>query len=690
MKKNYTMGTNIKTDIEGIIRELNLSETEVLYPLFEAVVNSIQSIHEIQKMGRDSEQCEVSIIIDRDRQDLNLFEKEGNYPIKSIKIIDNGIGFNKSNYDSFFKAHSTQKLNIGGKGVGRFIMLSVFDTINIKSVYKESLNDKTLNLRAFELSRKEGIIESEPVLAKDSNYSTEITLSKINTKFKKNSAKYSQENIADCILEYCLLYYLSNDAPIIRVIEDNEAINLNNHFNPTDFVKYKIEEKILKYDFSCYFVKNNKIKAHEYLLCAHNRKVRSKRIDKILPVFTSKIINETGEDCWLQIYVVSNYLDQRVNISRNEITFPKTNDNFEEENCSIKFIDENRTVVIERDIDNLVIKGLENKYQEIIEERKDSLRSKVNDFLSSDDGLEYRVLDIDNEFLSSIPDTADSKKLDDVLHEQYYKKRKEIQKKRERLLNKDFSRKKDYQSLLADVVSLITKEGNIKLGQYVAHRKTIIDLFDKFLNWCEENNNYEEEATLHNLIFAMGGTHENIPYDSHNLWLLDDRLSFHRYIYSDKAISKHKPKKGKTKSRLETDLAIYDVPYTYGEKTEHNEVASAVIFELKRPDRSISYDEFSKQMGTQIEAVNAGKVIDKNGKHVATSESTPVFYYFVCDINAYNSLKSRAKIEGFRETPYKSLMRLVENIYVEIMTYQTLLVNSRRRNKAFFKKLGIE
>ena len=228
------------------------------------------------------------------------------------------------------------------------------------------------------------------------------------------------------------------------------------------------------------------------------------------------------------------------------------------------------------------------------------------------------------------------------------------------------------------------------MGQYVAHRKTIIELLDKYLDWCEENNNYAEEATLHNLIFAMGGSHENTPYDSHNLWLLDDRLAFHRYIYSDKAVSKHKPKKGKTNSRLETDLVIYDVPYTYGEKTDYDEVASAVIFEFKRPDRPLTYDEFSKQMGTQIEAVNEGKVIDKNGKHVTTSESTPIFFYYVCDINAYNSLKSRAKIEGFRETPYKSLMRLVENIYVEIMTYQTLLVNSRRRNKAFFKKLGIE
>ena len=683
------MVVDINTDIEGVIRELNLSEADVLFPFFEAVVNSIQSIHEIQE-AEIKKKGEVSIFIERDKQELSLFEKEGNYPIKSIRIVDNGIGFNNSNYrDGFLKSHSTKKQNLGGKGMGRFTMLSVFDSIKIKSTYKESLSDKNLWLRSFELSRKEGLIANDPILSNSEKNITEITLSNINPKFKQATARYSQEDIADSILEHCLLYYLGNEAPLIRIIENEEAINLTNQFNPTDFVKHKIEDKILKYNFTCYFVKNNKIKAHEYLLCAHNRKVRSKRIDKIFPIFTSKIVN-AEEECWLQLYVVSNYLDEKVNMSRNEIIFPKVQDDFENEDGSLKFEDEHRTVVVEKDIDNFIIKGLEDKYEEIIEKRRDYLRHKVNKYLNSDEGMEYRTLDIDNDFLATIPDTADDKKLDDVLHEHHYKKRKELRKKRERLLQKDFSRRKDYQSLLNEVVSLITKEGNLKLGQYVAHRKTIIELFDKYLDWSEENNNYAEEAILHNLIFAMGGSHENMPYNSHNLWLLDDRLSFHRYIYSDRAVNKHKPRKGKTKSRLETDLAIYDVPYTYGEKTEYDEVASAVIFEFKRPDRPLTYDEFSKQMGTQIEAVNTGKVIDENGKHISTSESTPVFYYYVCDINAYNSLKSRAKIEGFRETPYKSLMRLVENIYVEIMTYQTLLVNSRRRNKAFFKKLGIE
>ena len=558
-------------------------------------------------------------------------------------------------------------------------------------VFLRKKTQDNINACEFELSRKTGITEKEISIPKSARIYTEIELTDINPKYKQATARFTQEYIADSILEHCLLYYLSEDAPVIEVTEDGETINLTNQFNPHDFVKHTEKKKILKYNFTCYYIKNSKIKSHEYFLCAHNRKVKSRRIDSIFPIFTSKVV-ENDEEYWLQTYVVSNYLDDRVNISRSEIVFPKVKDD-DSEDGTIKFGQETRTVIIEKDIDKLVIDGLTTQYAELIDERKQYLQNKVNKFVNSDEGLEYRTLDVDDDFLTSIPDTADEKKLDDIFHEQQYKKYKEIRKKRERLLNKDFSRKKDYQALLKDVVTLTTREGNARLAQYVSHRKTIIDLLERYLEWCEEKNNYKDEATLHNLIFVMGADQNITPYDAHNLWILDDRLSFHRYIYSDKSIKSHSPKKKKTDSNLETDIAIYDVfdtNYLYGEKNDYEEVASAVVFEFKRPDRNITYEEFSKQMREQIQAINEGKIKDKNHKHVLTSDKTPVFFYYVCDVNAYTNLKKSAIYEGFTETPYKSLIRLSNNVYQEILTYQTLIVNARRRNKAFFKKLGIE
>lgn len=679
---------NIETDIEGIISELNLSESDVLYPFFETVVNSIQSINE--EMGKLSGTAgEIYIYIERDKTDKALFEKSNNYPIKSIRIIDNGIGFNDSNFISFRRSHSTKKIKIGGKGLGRFTMLSVFNSMKVDSTYKN--NEGKMMIRKFEFSRKPGLLKAVVSTTEKKELKTEILLENINSKFKTETVKYTHEAIADCILEHCLLYYLNKDVPTIRVIEDGIEINLSRQFNPTDFVKYTKTETVLSHKFTTYFVKNNKIKAHEYFLCGHNRKVKSRRIDSFFPIFTSKII-ENNEDYWLQIYVVSKYLDERVNPSRNEINFPKMKDESFESSLG-DFKEETRTVIVEKDIDELIKKLLLEKYDEIIGKRKEFLRDKLTVFFNSDEGLEYRTLDTDDNLLTTIPDIVDEKKLDDILHEYQYRKSKEIKKKRERLLSKDYSRKNDYQTLLKDVVTLITKEGNTRLAQYIAHRKTIINLLEKYLEWCEEKNNYKDEATLHNLIFVMGGTDSTIQYDSHNLWILDDRLAFHRYIYSDKAIKTHNPKKGKSNSKLETDIAIYDVydkNYIYGEKNEYEEIASAVIFEFKRPDRNITYEEFSKQMREQIQAINEGKLIDKNQKHILTSSSTPIFFYYVCDVNAYNTLKKSATLEGFTETPYKSLMRLTNNTYQEILTYQILITNAKRRNKAFFKKLGIE
>ena len=88
------MGKNLTTDIEGIIRELNISEEDVLYPFYEAVVNSIQAIDE----RKNCSDGKISVYIERDKSEQSLFEEYSQYPIASIRIVDNGIGFTTANY----------------------------------------------------------------------------------------------------------------------------------------------------------------------------------------------------------------------------------------------------------------------------------------------------------------------------------------------------------------------------------------------------------------------------------------------------------------------------------------------------------------------------------------------------------------------------------------------------------------
>lgn len=677
------MANNIKTDIEGIIRELNISISDVLYPFYETIVNSIQSI---QERGKDFSGGKIIVEIERDKTEVELFEKLEHFPIKKVIITDNGLGFTPSNLQSFEHAHSTKKIEIGGKGLGRFAVLSVFNRISIRSVIKAKDTNRVVK---FDLSRKDGLTEPE---YEDTinDLSTTIVLDDLNSKFKAESAKYSHEMIADSILSHCLLYFLNNNVPLIEVIEAGTTINLSNQFAPNDFIKHKVLKKIKGDDFTWYFVRNDKIKYHEILMCAHDRKVKGKRVDKVFPVFSSPF-EEDSQFYFYTIYIVSPYLDSIVSMSRNEFKFPrKKNDTDDGSDAQIEMdMQIDKELVTEYEIDEKTIEVIKESFPDVIKERTCVRKKIVESFLSSDEGLEYRHLSLDDDFYSSLPNDIDEKELDDKLHTYQFRKSKEAKKKKDKLVKRDYSNKEDYQNLLKEVINAATQEGYSRLAQYISHRKTIITLLEKYLSWSEDNNNFEEEEVLHNLFYTMGGCQDTIPYDKHNLWLLDDRLTFHRYIYSDKMIKAHAPVEGST-SQKETDIAIYDKTFYYGEKNDYSEINSVVIFEFKRPNRLVTYEEFGKQMREQIRGIQEGKLKDYNKANVQTSSNTPIFFYYVIDANTYAKLKSDCEMEGFSETPYKSLMRLKGNVYQEILTYQTILINAKRRNSIFFKKLGVE
>lgn len=668
------------TDIKGIIRELNISVSDVLYPIYETIVNSIQSIQECPSKLTDGT---IRITIERDKTQQSLFEAYASYPIQRITIEDDGIGFTASNLESFSKAHSTKKLNIGGKGLGRFAVLSVFRTINVTSHFIENGVFKKVT---FNLS-EDGL--SEPVYSdtKATSNKTIVILEDLNLRFQKESSKYNQEEIANNILEHCLLYFLSGSVPNIYVEEDGITISLSNQFNPHEFVKHDVERIIYGNNFKWYVVKKTKGKFHEMNLCAHNRKVKGKKIEAILPIFASPIIDFAPEgvvESYYTVYVVSQYLDNVVNSTRNGFNFPKL-----KKDSSSELDIEAERLILEKDIDAITVEILEDYFQDEISLRAEERRKLVEEFRASDDGLEFRHLTLDQDFFNSLPNNADPKKISDALYELDYKHGIQRRKKRDKLLQRDYSNKSDYQELMREVAKLESEEGISKLAQYVYHRHTIIQLLNKYLEWCDENQDYEQESALHNLIYTMGGNHSSINYDKHNLWLIDDRLAFHRYIYSDTKINKQIPTQS-SDSLKEPDIAIYDIPFTYGEQNEFDDITSIVIFELKRPNRKISYEEFSHQMRDQIKGIRKGYIKNVNGANISVNINTPIFFYFVCDTNSYEELKSDATYEGFVETPYKSLMRMTkDNVFQEILTYKTVLANAKRRNLIFFKKLGI-
>ena len=134
--------------------------------------------------------------------------------------------------------------------------------------------------------------------------------------FKEKSASYDLESIADSILEHCLLYYLTKEAPAIIVHESEETINLSSQFSVNDYIDQTFIEKVKGRDFQLFFVKGNKRRIHQYSLWANNRVVKSKNVNTVFPLFSSPII-ENNTPIFIRIYVISSYLNEIVNMSRN-------------------------------------------------------------------------------------------------------------------------------------------------------------------------------------------------------------------------------------------------------------------------------------------------------------------------------------------------------------------------------------
>ncbi|WP_246786295.1 hypothetical protein [Bartonella taylorii] len=85
----------------------------------------MNSIHFIKKIGNDFSSSHITISIIRSDQASLPLEKDtetlDDKGIVGFKIIDNGIGFNDPNLQSFETLDSDNKIEKGCRGVGRLL-----------------------------------------------------------------------------------------------------------------------------------------------------------------------------------------------------------------------------------------------------------------------------------------------------------------------------------------------------------------------------------------------------------------------------------------------------------------------------------------------------------------------------------------------------------------------------------------
>lgn len=658
-----------KINILGIIKNIK-SKSNIYTPIVEAVVNSIDAI-------KNEQDGKIDIIIFRE----NMIEFDIAKPyIKDIEIIDNGVGFDKTNRESFDTYLSNSKHDIGGKGFGRFMYLKYFNDVKIESQYKDE--NENYFFRKFRFGKKDEIIVDEIEGVSDIKQTgTKVILENI---LDKTQLEKGLDTIARKLVEKLLVFFVNDSfkTPLITLKEsdNSESYILNDYINDTNSIS-KVGEKTfpikstlddIKYEFQ---IKVYKIYysslTSRICLTAHNREVTETTLQTFIPEFQDEfydIKNSTKRNYIIKAYVLGKYLNDNVSLERESFDFGK---DVGDKYYALTQFD------IEKESASIVKSFFEEDVKTRFEKKKERVRSYVN---TQAPWHKTYLKDFD---ISDLPMTLSDERIEIEFQKFKFQKEQRIRIEVKEIFADDEA---IVDEKLQRIFSIISNNGKNDLAHYVCNRKLIIDTFDELRKRRELDNKAHLEAELHNLIFPMGETSETIDYECHNLWLLDERLVFSQFIASDKIISKTEKK--------EPDLIIVEEEIRFYRNGENITSSPLTIFEFKRPKRTNYPDDENPIMQAcrYADKIRKGKYEMPDGlEPIKVSDETPVYIYIVCDLCD--------KIHEFAKGFSLTLSSDGEGYfgysggfmaYIEIMSYRKVIYDAKMRNKIFFKKLGIE
>ena len=667
-------------DLKGRVNRLKLAERNMLLPVFEAIVNSIHAIEDTKVPNGKIEIC-----AERNQQmklQLNDVEKKVLPDIVSFSVTDNGIGFNDDNYESFKKEYSTHKAERGGLGIGRFMWLKAFNDVKVESQFYEE-KEPTKRSFYFNLKNDDGItkhfIKNLPELQ---NRKTVVHLLGYKEPYKSKCPK-KLSTIAERIIEHCLIYFLNEDCPQIILTDNEDKIILNDYFNDlTAGNTFKSEFTVNEYSFKITMLKwfeHEQFTNHKISLCANNREVEFFNVNKIFPDINSKIEDdESGKQYLIVCYVEGEYLDQHINDERTEIKFSQDG-----------LFDED--LIAKSDLYTSLQPVLKEEFQAEIEIFKEKKKERITSFIT-EVAPQYRIL---NKYLESFDDIVVSEstsnqdldlKLYKKLQELEYSSREETVQVLNNTRNESAETLKDRYLKLYEELSDINKS---KLAQYVVHRKYILELFEKSLGLNAEGK-YELEDTVHGIIYPTKTGSNEIDFNNQNLWIIDERLSFHNFLSSDKPLKSIEGFENDSLAR--PDLMVFNNPISYveGDEAPFN---SVVLVEFKRPMRN-GYDETKDnpivQLYDYVREIRKGKKIKESGRSYDIGDHTRFYCYLICDrtekIDQYaENAQLEKSFDGLGWYGYNKTLKCT----IDILPFNQVLSNAKKRNKVLFHKLGI-
>jgi len=232
------------------------------------------------------------------------------------------------------------------------------------------------------------------------------------------------------------------------------------------------------------------------------------------------------------------------------------------------------------------------------------------------------------------------------------------------------------------------------LAEYIVRRKVVRDFIEILLEKVRDDtrdSSYQRKEILHSFICPLrvntlsDGTRKIVPAASHDLWIINDRLTFAQYFSSDEEFQKLSDA---IASDDRPDVLIFD--HVHGLR-QTDDPSRVLLVEFKRPGRtSYAADENPQhQVERYVRQLLEGGKLDVKGRPIKLKEDTVFYCFIVADIVGKMDewTYSWDRTADGRGRFYQPRSGFKGSI--ELIAWDTLLSDARERNQAFFDRAGI-
>lgn len=646
----------LKPDMQAILARTNLARHTggFLLPVLEAMSNSIHSINDRFSEATASTKGNIKVVVTDGETDDTF----------TVTICDNGEGLDDENMHAFLTPFTGRKLRKNGQGFGRFIGFKVFERISYTSKISKAADPSSF---LFNVYADEEITPLEQSLPLPFGRGCSVRYSDVRSEYIPRWLELNEELFLDRVTQNFLTYLAAGTMPQTDIVYNGNSTNLRTHFvkrfSHEEQHKFTLELDSKSYEFTLDVSRSEYGKpysSHTLLFFADNRILGKGR--SIQNKLGRSYFERSDGTKYVVVAAVSGaFLDENANSDR---TFLEAS-----EEQIVEIIDKACDLIGETENDQRL---------KIRADQSESVVALLQGHPLLRFGLDGKTV---AQYVEKKPANWKAENFISDLSLQ----RLRAERRWSRYLKESFADEKIFQSRKDEILEQVTDTYRDALCEYVVHRRAVLEVADALRRFDSSERMHPEDA-IHDLIFPRYSDTTATKYYRHNLWLLDERLSFVSYASSDRTLHGGRRKAGDKV----IDIGFYDEVYVAG-----GEGTSAVMaVEFKRPGRddykidAIGRDPVKQIRETIQQIRERGSFITKQGATIEVPSSTQITAYIIADLEP--SLREVAEYHDFQKSwDEKSLFHYHKKykIYTGIFGYNKLLEDAKKRNSPFFDVL---